>query len=166
MPAPETAAVVGASGRVLSALLQPAHPAGQAAVGSRLERRRAYLRHAQSCTQYVDAVGLQSTSGHHGIGVALLALRPMTSEIIAAGSALLVSMSEIRLVATPQVRVRAERLAEAARAVSTPTGGPDPERLAAYRTAFTEYLTMCVITPATTRSSLGLGGPCLRALGY
>ncbi|WP_329492473.1 hypothetical protein OG618_37500 (plasmid) [Kitasatospora sp. NBC_01246] len=133
MPTPETAAI-GATGRVLAALLKPAQPLGHAPVGSRLERRHAYLRHAQAAAQYVLASGWQEEAVRHGTIVAMLTTRPVIHESLAASAAMLASLTELRMVATPEVLGRAETLAESARTAQ--------QDIDAYRRASAEFLTL------------------------
>ncbi|MER7707281.1 hypothetical protein ABTX81_30810 [Kitasatospora sp. NPDC097605] len=130
-------AAIGAAGRTLAALVKPTRPAWHTPIGSKLERRAAYLRHAQACAQLVLASGWQLESGRHGLRAALYVARPVLTEYLAAASATLQSLTEVRLVATPEVRTRAETLADTANAAHN----GDAE-LQAYRDASAAYLAL------------------------
>ncbi|GGR00738.1 hypothetical protein [Kitasatospora griseola] len=142
-----TTAVVSAGSKALAGALTPGSKVGIARVGSREERRLAYLEYGQACTHFILSAGWVSAMTLADSKDSLKQASTVVRDRMAAANLMAMAHVAVRLSGTREVIAMADQLGDAARAVGeyTPGQGDEVYRAvnAAFVTAMNKYLELC-----------------------
>ncbi|MFF2751363.1 hypothetical protein ACFVVA_38240 [Kitasatospora sp. NPDC058048] len=142
-----TTAVVSAGSKALASALTPGNKVGIARVGSREERRTAYLEYGQACTHFILTAGWVNAMALADPKNSLKAASTVVQDRVAAANLMAMAHVSVRLSGTPEVIAMANRLGDAARAVgehATGQGDEADKTLAgAFVDAMNNYLELC-----------------------
>ncbi|MET9402085.1 hypothetical protein [Kitasatospora sp. NPDC002965] len=142
-----TMAVVSAGSKALAGALTPSNKVGIAKVGSREERRTAYLEYGQACTHFLLAAGWVNAMTLADPDNSLKQASTVVQNRVAAANLMAMTHVAIRLSGTPEVIAIANRLGDAARAIGEQATGrgdeADKALAGAFVDAMNDYLELC-----------------------